>query len=447
MKSINLRWALVAVIAVAACAALLGYPLPIPHELVAGLGALPFAMTGETQLGDLIDLVQKQNENISSWQKRHDSRVVALESEMFDIAKKANRPGNPSASSAGGTGEKTEQWFDTKTRSPVRVLNHSQALSGPATDGSVGRLLRGIVMGGRAADASELAEERKAMGVSSDPAGGYTVAGVLANQWIDLLRAQMVLSQAGARTVPMTAGTLSLARVTADPAVSWHGENAPLTAAEPTFGQITLTAKTAVCLVKMSLELSQDSANIEQILQSTLVSAMASAIDSAGLVGVTTNAGAAPDGVVNLSGRNKVTAIGAPTNWDFAVDGMTELMLDNVPMEAIGALVAHPALWKKMRKLKTGITNDNTPLTAPDEVAKLRKLWTTAAPLTGGTTATGVIADWRDLLFGVRQDIQVRVLQEAFLGTNLQIAVLAYARVDFAATRHQSFCTLEGITV
>jgi HK97 family phage major capsid protein len=285
------------------------------------------------------------------------------------------------------------------------------------------------------------------MGVSSDPSGGYTVAGSLASEWIDLLRANMVLSQAGARTVPMNTGSLSIARVTSDPVVTWHGENAAISAAEPTFGQITLNAKTAVCLVKMSLELSQDSANIEQILQSTIVSAMAGAIDSAGLVGVTTNAAAAPSGVVSLADRNKVLAIGAPTNWDFAADGIYELMLDNVPMDAIGAMIAHPALWKKMRKLKTGITNDNTPLTAPDEIAKMRKLWTTAAPLTGGTTATAVIADWRDLLFGVRKDITVRVLQESFLGSNLQIAVLAYARVDFAATRHQSFCTLEGITI
>jgi hypothetical protein len=65
-----------------------------------------------------------------------------------------------------------------------------------------------------------------------------------------------------------------------------------------------------------------------------------------------------------------------------------------------------------------------SPLTAPDEVRALRKLWTTAAPLTVGINATGIIADWRDFLFAVRQDIQVRALSEAFLGSNLQIAVL-----------------------
>lgn len=398
-----------------------------------------------SEIKEIIDLVTSQGEAWKTWRNKQDVKIAALDDEITELAKKANRPQTDGTYPVDAN--KGEVWVDAKSRDKINVLTHGQTLSDTKQTPSIGRLMRGIVLGGRADDAKELETERKAMGVSSDPSGGYTVAGSLASEWIDLLRANMVLSQAGARTVPMNTGSLSIARVTSDPVVTWHGENAAITAAEPTFGQITLNAKTAVCLVKMSLELSQDSANIEQILQSTIVSAMAGAIDSAGLVGVTTNAAAAPSGVVSLADRNKVLAIGAPTNWDFAADGIYELMLDNVPMDAIGAMIAHPALWKKMRKLKTGITNDNTPLTAPDEIAKMRKLWTTAAPLTGGTTATAVIADWRDLLFGVRKDITVRVLQESFLGSNLQIAVLAYARVDFAATRHQSFCTLEGITI
>jgi HK97 family phage major capsid protein len=257
----------------------------------------------------------------------------------------------------------------------------------------------------------------------------------------------MVLSAAGALTVPMPGADLTLARVTGDPQAFWHKENASLQDGEPTFGAVTLTARTVVCLVKLSLELAQDSANIEQILQSTLTAALAHEIDRAGLVGATANAGATPSGIMNLADRNTVTGIGAPTAWDFLVDGMYELLADNVPMESIGAFIAHPAVWKKMTKLKTGLTNDNTPLAMPEAVRALPKLWTTAAPLTGGTTAKGIIGNWRDLLFGVRQDINVRVLSEAFMGSNLQVAVLAYARCDFAATRQVSFCTLEGITV
>jgi hypothetical protein len=39
---------------------------------------------------------------------------------------------------------------------------------------SLGRFLRDIAAGGHAPDAAELAEERKALSIGKDPAGGYT---------------------------------------------------------------------------------------------------------------------------------------------------------------------------------------------------------------------------------------------------------------------------------
>lgn len=397
----------------------------------------------------ILDLIQKQGEAFEHFTKKNDARFASLETDFREIEKKAGRPQAEASGDAPITA-KSDGWINTKTAEPIMVLKHGQALAkahrGTDTP-SIGRVLRGLCLGGTAPDANELAEERKNLNMGSDPAGGYTVNGALADQWIDALRANMVLSKAGALTLPMDAGKVSIARVTADPTCSWHGEGASLPDAEPTFGALNLTAKTVVCLVKFSVELGQDAVNLEQQLQSVVVKAMANAIDSAGLVGVTTNAGAAPGGIMNLADRNTVTSIGAPTSWDFLVDGMYELALDNTPMENIGAFIGHPAIWKKMRKLKSGITNDNTPLTMPAEIAALPKLWTTAAPLASGTTAKGIIADWRDLIFGVRQQITVKVLQESFLGSNLQLAVLAYARVDFGAARPQSFCSLEGITV
>lgn len=389
-------------------------------------------------------LVEEQAEAFIEFKKRHTDQVTALEQRLDEIQLKDARPFGK-----GGTtpAPSAQTWIDTKTQREVKVYAGADPITTPAEakdTPSIGRVLRGLVLGGKAHDAKALEDERKALAISSDPAGGYTVSGALSNVWIDRLRAAMVLSRAGAQTVPMDSGELTLAKLTGDPTVSWHAENAALTASDATFGAVTLRAKTCVCLVKMSLELSQDSANIETMLERSIISSMAQAIDSAGLVGVTTDAGAAPAtgaGVFGISGRNTVTSVGAPTSWDFAVDGMYELMADNVPSESIGAMVGHPALWKKMRKLKTGLSGDNTPLMAPEEVARLPKLWTTAAP-----TDKAVIADWRDLLFGVRKGITVQVLTQTYMGSNLQIAIVAYARVDFAAARAASFCTMEGIT-
>lgn len=426
----------------------------ISSEFLAGIGMLPL---GVGSFAEVKQLLESQGEELDKWTKKHDARLTILEKEVGDIVKKTGRP--PVGASMGADGKpiitdeagKVATMLDTKSGAQIPVLEHKQRLASLEQRSeplpSMGRLLRGIVSGGRAPDADELATERKALSIGVDPAGGYTVQGELAGEWIDALRSNMVLSRAGARTVPMNAKSLTLAKVIGDPTVTWHSENASLADADPTFGSVTLSAKTVVCLVKLSLELSQDSANIETILSNVLTSALANEIDRAGLVGSTTDAALAPGGIMNASGRNSVTSIGAPTTWDFLVDGLYELLLDNVPADRIGAFIAHPAVWKKMAKLKTGITNDNTPLPLPAEVAALPKLWTTAAPLTGGTTAAGIIADWRDLLFGVRKEITVQVLTQSLLGSNLQLGILAYARVDFASVRDQSFCTLEGITV
>lgn len=443
-----------AVIAVAALAMLAGFSHVSP-EFLAGIGMLPLGV-GNLEEGGLKALLEEQGRAIENFAKKQDARLGILEREVGDILKKAARPaagapvGENGQLQIGEVGN-VATMLDAKSGTQIPVLEHKQSLASLEQRSeslpSMGRLLRGIVSGGRAHDADELADERKALGINPDPSGGYTVQGELASEWIDALRANMVLSRAGARTVPMNSKTLALAKVTADPTVYWHAENGALQDADPTFGAVTLDAKTVVCLVKVSLELSQDSANIEQILSSVLTSALAAEIDNAGLNGKSVNAALAPGGIMNASGRNSVTSIGAPTSWDFLVDGMYELAADNVPMDRIGAFIAHPAVWKKMRKLKTGITNDNTPLTMPEEIARLPKLWTTAAPLAGGTTAAGIIADWRDLLFGVRKEITVQILTQSFMGSNLQLGILAYARCDFASVRDQSFCTLEGITV
>jgi HK97 family phage major capsid protein len=408
-------------------------------------------------------LLEEQGDAWKDFAGRNDQRFGVLEEhariqekQMEELAKTQNRV--KFAGGAPTSAAPLEHVLDTKTGKLLPLLSHTDKLSDlePATYQSatgnkampsIGRFMRGLVLGGKAHDAAELAEERKSLSIGADPTGGYTVAGALSNEWIDATRSKMVLSNAGCRMLPMDTTQLSLAKIVTSPTISWHGENAALPAGDPTFGAVILNAKTCVCVCKLSLELSQDSANIEQILQQTIIGSMAQAIDQAGLVGVTTDAGGAPSGVMNLAKRAKVTSIGAPTTWDWLGDGRYALALNNVPFENIGALVGHPAIWRKMRKLKTGITSDNTPLPMPAEVAALPKLWTTAATFNGTNTASGVIANWRDLIMGVRKDITVRVLSESFMGSNLQVAILAYARVDFAATRQESFCTLEGITV
>ena len=386
---------------------------------------------------------------LTEWENRQESKY---KQRLDEIERKANLTRvSPATDKAGPV--PTGYVVEGKTGKRIPLLSSQHRLQdlpefkGDAKMPSVGRVLRGLILGNRADDHRELDEERKALSINPDPAGGYLVDGPLAGQWIDLLRAAMVLNRAGVATIPMGSKTLTIAKLLADVGTAWHAENAALSNADPNFGAVELNARTVTAVLKLSLELSQDAANIETILQTSITKALALAIDQAGLVGTSTNSAIAPLGVINLAGRGKVTSIGAPTSWDFLVDAMANLMGSNVTMDDIGAFIAHPKVWQKMRKLKTGISGDNRSIDPPSEIADLQKYWTTSMPVTGGTTATGVIGKWSDLLYGVRSNIQVRVLQEAFMGSNLQIGMVAYARCDFVAARDASFCTCEGITV
>lgn len=392
-----------------------------------------------TTITDIGEMVETQGKALDAWEQKHDKRLDEMDKALLELEKRAGRPRATDASTPAGA--RPESWIDCKTGKAVPILRHGDSLAAlvgkSAGAPSLGRVLRGLVLGGNAPDARELEEERKSLNLGIDTGGGYTVTGSLAAEWVDALRAQSALSRAGVLTLPMDTGQVGIARVTADPSVSWHGESAALPETAPTFGKLTLTAKTAVCLVRFSLEIGQDSQNFEQQLQKVLVNAMAAAIDSAGLNGVA----GGPTGILNLDGRNSVTSVGAPVAWDFLADAVYELLNDNVPEARIGSFIGNPALWKKMAKLKTGITNDNTPLTPSPEIARIPRIWSTAIP-----AATGVIADWGDVVMGVRQAITVKLLDQSFMGSNLDLALLCYSRLDFGVTRPVSICTMEGIT-
>jgi HK97 family phage major capsid protein len=412
-------------------------------------------------LDDIKDTIEGVVTAFEEFKETNDERYKELSDQQDECERKLNYAQTGELKPIEKKGKKHKRYaappslVDARTGRPLVALNHKMALADlphnqPKKDEpkiDIGRFLRGVALGGRANDHQELGAERQlSSSISVDPSGGYTVSGWLASQWIDLLRSKLVLSQAGAVTTAMESGEVLYAKQLSDATAVWHQENASIADSDPTFGAVRLRAKTVVAVVKLSIELAQDSGNIDAMLKNSITQALSHAIDGAGLNGVAVGAAAAPEGIYNLPSRTIMSGVGALTNYDPFVDAVYNLLAANVPLENVGALVSHPKLWQKLRKLKTGISGDQTSLKAPEEVADLPKLFTTANPFTGGNTTKAIIAKWDDLLFGIRQAITVRVLDQAFFGSNLQLAILAYARVDFGATRPASFVTLEGIT-
>lgn len=362
--------------------------------------------------------------------------------------REARRPGSSGSIAAdddpAGTGwlsmrADASGWQD-ESGQPVRVLAPGDAFARERAEGvALGDAVRAMVTGAR----NDF--ERRALSEGTGSAGGFTVPTPLAGAFIDRLRARSVVNRAGARTVPMDSQTLAMARVDGDPTVAWRAESASIALSDPTFARVVFTAKSLSCIVKTSRELLADSSNAGAIIEDTLAKAMALELDRAAIWG--SGSGAEPTGVANMAGINSVsmgTNGAALDSYDKLLDALYELELDNVDQVTAG--IYHPRTKLALAKLRDA---DNNPLVPPQMAASVPLLATTAAPIneTQGTATNAsslIYGDFRRLMIGLREQINIRVLSELYAGTG-EVGILVHMRADVQAERTAAFCRLAGI--
>lgn len=331
-------------------------------------------------------------------------------------------------------------WSD-RNGTEIRVLSPSQpfATETRANGPALGDMLRAMVTGPR----NEM--ERRALAEGTDSAGGYTVPTPLASEFIDRLRAKSVAIRAGARTVPMTSETLAIARLETDPVVAWRQENAAVAESDPTFGRVTLQARSLMGMVRVSRELLDDSVNVSEMLTNAFTLGMALEFDRAILFG----SGTAPEprGVFNTNGIN-VVSLGANGDtldgYGPLIDAIYQMQLDNSADPT--AMIWHPRTGANLAKLVDG---DGNPLVAPEMVAKVPKLSTTSVPIdqaqgTGEDASTVLMGDWTQLLIGLRSSLRIEVLKERYADYH-QYAFVAHMRGDAQLAHTGSFSAVTGI--
>lgn len=315
----------------------------------------------------------------------------------------------------------------------------------------LGRMVRAIAFGNRKG-LSDL--EVRALSEGVDSAGGYTVPEVVASSFLDRLRPNLVTMRAGARTVPMTSDTLHIARL-AQPGVTplnWKVENAPITESAIALERVTFTAHTLPCLIKMSIELSEDSVNIDQIIDRELRAALAAELDRVALRG----SGTAPEpkGIrfqtgVPLQGSG---TDGAALTYDPILDAGFTVLGANVPAENV-KVILNARGAKSLAKLKDTQQNYLTPPAA--FTAWGPPLVTNAIPnnLTVGTStdcSEVYVGDFSELLIGVRTTFRIEVSRQAgdatsSAFTNLQLWVRCYLRADVQVGHPDAFCVMTGV--
>jgi HK97 family phage major capsid protein len=305
---------------------------------------------------------------------------------------------------------------------------------------SLHRYLRGMATGHW-----DGADHERALAEGTIGAGGTLVPSPLSARVIDLARNATRVFQAGAITVPMTAQTLALARLTSEGTPAWKSENAAITAADLVFDRVTFTARTLVRTVLLSVELFEDAdPSSEDVIARSFAGQMAVELDRVALLG--TGTAPEPRGVLNQSGITTTShgANGANiTNYDWWLDAKGAVLAANFEPNAH---IQAPRSSTSLSKLKEATTNAYM---APP-AGMLPMLTTKSIPITvttGTSTDTSYVftADWSNLLVGIRTDFTLRFLGERYLADNLQYAFLAYLRADVQLAQPAAFVVDTGV--
>jgi HK97 family phage major capsid protein len=320
-----------------------------------------------------------------------------------------------------------------------KVADFIETRDDPAAELGLGGFLRALYKG----PSNEL--ERRVLGGASIGAGGATVPTPIAAEVIDVARNASVALRAGVRTMPMTAATLKFARVTADPTGGWRAENATITESDPTFDQVTLSAKSWALLTRISRELLEDGANVDALLRQVFASAAGVALDQAILVG--SGASNQPLGIRGMAGIQNVsmgTNGGTFSSWSKALDAVQALETANYPN--ISAMIMSP----RTARTTYGLADSTgQPLTIVPRLASIPNLTTPAMPIneTQGTATNAssiLMGDFSNVFLGLRTDITISVLNERYADSG-QVGFVVWMRADVVAARPAAIARIAGI--
>lgn len=332
-----------------------------------------------------------------------------------------------------------------QTPEQVRAHYAERGDSSPA-DGSLSDFLRGVAgmqIGG--------ASIRAALSVGTDADGGYLVPHMVMPQILEALAPASACMQAGAGMLPLDSGakTFTIAAIDSIPTAAWRLENGNVSESAPAFRAAVVAPKSLSFYFKVSRELLQDGAGLQQAAVTAISQAFAKELDRAALRG--TGTAPEPRGLLNASasGVNQVTngangASLATTKYANFMSAVQAIMEDDAPMPT--AAIMSP---RSRVTLGSAVDSAGQPLQVPPMLAQLQQLASSQVPnnLTVGTSTDCseiYLGDFTRMVFAMREQVSIARLGEAFATTG-QVGFVCHVRADMLFLYPKAFAVVTGV--
>lgn len=290
--------------------------------------------------------------------------------------------------------------------------------------------------------------------VGTNSSGGF-LKGTdhLGSEFIDALRARLVIGQAGARVMQGLKGDVAIPKLSASVTNSaFVSENSAPTEGAATFAQVTMSPKTLAAYVDVSRKLMlQSDPSVEAILRDDVINTFARNIDAVALEGGGSNE---PSGIIASSTGN-VQALGvdgAAIAYSDIVDMVKLVEEDNAILnDAAVKFVGNPKVTSKLRstpKQGSGVEG-NFILGEDNRMLGYDYLSTTLVPSDlskgSGTNLSALIfGDFSQLMLGFYSGVDVIV--DPYTGSSAGTTRLAFFQdLDIALRHDDAFSVCKDI--
>jgi HK97 family phage major capsid protein len=281
-------------------------------------------------------------------------------------------------------------------------------------------------------------------------AGTTVGTDLLGGQFIDRLRAALVVRRLGATVLTGLVGNVDIPRLTTSATTGWVAENAAVGISDPVFDKVSLTPKHVGARTEFSRNmLLQSSPDVEQLLRNDFARVLAQVVDEAAIEGGGTNE---PVGILATAGIGDVAlgTNGAAPTWDAVLSLIKEVEIDNAEGRAF---LTNPKAVKKMRaSVRVASTDSRMIQEEPNVLAGYPLASTNLVPsdlvkgTSGAVCSALIFGNFSDLILGYWSELDVLVNpyeSTSFSKGNIQIRGMITMDVD---VRHaESFAAIKDM--
>ena len=275
----------------------------------------------------------------------------------------------------------------------------------------------------------------------------------LGDEFIEALKAKLVVGQAGARILQGLKGDVAIPKMSAETSnVSFVAEDSAPSEGNATFAQVTMSPKTLAAQLDISRKLMmQSDPSIEAVLRQDVINSFARKIDEVALEGGGSNE---PSGIIASSTGN-VVAIGTnggAITYAKCVDMVEAVEVDNAILnDASVKFVGNPKVTANLRtvsKQSSGVEG-NFILGEDNRILGYDYLSSTLVPSdlskgTGSNLSALLFGDFSQLMLGFYSGVDVIV--DPYTGSNAGTTRLAFFQDFDVALRHDdSFSVIKDI--